>query len=252
MNNRSYGAFARSYDRLTQDVDYDVMAAFILQRLRKNDHPNRIVLDAACGTGTLTTLLAEAGYEMIGTDASFEMLMQARSKAGEQSILYLLQPLEELDLYGTIGAAVCTLDSLNHLPGREALREALRRIGLFMEKDGLFICDLNTVYKHRAVLADNAFVREEKGVFCVWQNSYSPKEHAVEIDMDLFYAEKNLWHRHSESIREVAYEREELEQLFTEAGFAVEEVYDGYSTAAPCETTERLVYVLRKETNHNG
>ena len=106
--------------------------------------------------------LARRGFEVIGVDASPEMLMQAAEKnmALEQPVLYLCQPLERLDLYGTVDLAVCTLDSLNHLPGKKALQKALHRLQFFVEPGGLFLFDVNTPYKHREVLGNNCFVRE--------------------------------------------------------------------------------------------
>ena len=114
--------------------------------------------------------------------------MQAAEKnmALEQPVLYLCQPLERLDLYGTVDLAVCTLDSLNHLPGKKALQKALHRLQFFVEPGGLFLFDVNTPYKHREVLGNNCFVRESEALFCVWQNEYTPEEHKVEIQMDFF------------------------------------------------------------------
>ena len=180
--------FSAYYDALTEDVDRAVIADRC-EELLAQYHPKReLALDLCCGTGTLATELARRGFEVIGVDASPEMLMQAAEKnmALEQPVLYLCQPLEQLDLYGTVDLAVCTLDSLNHLPGKKALQKALHRLQFFVEPGGLFLFDVNTPYKHREVLGNNCFVRESEALFCVWQNEYTPEEHKVEIQMDFF------------------------------------------------------------------
>lgn len=159
--------FSAYYDALTEDVDRAVIADRC-EELLAQYHPKReLALDLCCGTGTLATELARRGFEVIGVDASPEMLMQAAEKnmALEQPVLYLCQPLERLDLYGTVDLAVCTLDSLNHLPGKKALQKALHRLQFFVEPGGLFLFDVNTPYKHREVLGNNCFVRRARLFF---------------------------------------------------------------------------------------
>ena len=143
--------FSTFYDALTADVDRGRIADFCEEMLQKY-HPKReLILDLCCGTGTLAAEFSRRGYEVIGVDASPDMLMQAAEKnsALPQPVLYLCQPLQQLDLYGTVDLAVCTLDSLNHLPGKTALKKALHRLQYFVEPGGLFIFDVNTPYKHR-------------------------------------------------------------------------------------------------------
>ena len=138
--------FSAFYDALTDDVDRAKIADRCEELLAKY-HPKReLVLDLCCGTGILATELAQRGFEVIGVDASPEMLMQASEKnlALSQPVLYLCQPLEQLDLYGTVDLAVCTLDSLNHLSGSRALQKALHRLQFFVEPGGLFLFDVNT------------------------------------------------------------------------------------------------------------
>ncbi|MBQ6018690.1 MAG: class I SAM-dependent methyltransferase, partial [Clostridia bacterium] len=155
-----YGEFAYYYDALTRNAEYENRAEKIASFLRRYGKTRGILLDAACGTGTMAELFSRMGYDVIGVDSSPEMLAAAQEKKFESgsNILYLNQDLRSLDLYGSIECAVCCLDSLNHMPDEEGLRDAIRSIGFFMEKDGIFVFDVNTKYKHEKVLGDNAFV----------------------------------------------------------------------------------------------
>lgn len=130
--------------------------------------------------------LSKRGYEMIGVDASPDMLCAAQEKCAQAGaeVLFLCQPMEALDLYGTVNAAVCTLDSLNHITDPDTLREVLRRVSLFLEPGGLFVFDVNTPYKHREVLGNHTFVYDLEGLYCVWQNAYCAKDTSVEILLD--------------------------------------------------------------------
>ena len=245
----SYEAFAAGYDALTQNVDYDACAAFLCAALRRNGIADGLVLDLACGTGTLTGKLAAAGYSLIGADASPDMLAVARQKAAQagQDTLFLCQDMCALDLYGTVRAAVCTLDSLNHLPDEAHVQAALARVSLFLEPGGVFVFDVNTPYKHREVLADNVFVYDTDEVYCVWQNAPLPGD-AAEIALDFFFpAGKGTYRRLSETFAERAYAPSTWEKLLLSAGLRVLELHDGYTDAPPRETSERVVYVTRKE-----
>lgn len=152
-----YADFAAFYDRLTDDVGYPQRADYIAELLMEHGMKKGIVLDLACGTGSLTLELSKRGYEMIGVDASPDMLCAAQEKCAQAGaeVLFLCQPMEALDLYGTVNAAVCTLDSLNHITDPDTLREVLRRVSLFLEPGGLFVFDVNTPYKHREVLGNH-------------------------------------------------------------------------------------------------
>ena len=155
--------------------------------------------------------------------------------------------MEQLDLYGTVDLAVCTLDSLNHLPGKKALQKALHRLQFFVEPGGLFLFDVNTPYKHREVLGNNCFVRESEALFCVWQNEYTPEEHKVEIQMDFFRRGKGeQYTRDGEQFCEWAWEDEELTAMLEAEHFEVLERWGGYDRAPVMPTTQRMVYVTRR------
>ena len=149
-----YTSLAGGYDSLTEDVQYEKRAAFLQKLLAKSTIPVHTVLDLACGTGTMTCLLAEAGYEMIGVDLSEDMLSEAAGKTvspGKIPPIYLQQSMEELDLYGTVEAAVCCLDSINYLTDARALKRALQRLHLFVEPGCVFLFDVNTPCKLRSL-----------------------------------------------------------------------------------------------------
>lgn len=245
-----YADFAAFYDRLTDDVGYPRRADYLAGLLAEHGVPAGTVLDLACGTGSLTLELFKRGYEMIGVDASPEMLCTAREKClrAGADVLFLCQPMEALDLYGTVNAAVCTLDSLNHITQPETLREVFRRVALFLEPGGLFLFDVNTPYKHREVLGDNTFVYDLDGLYCVWQNAYSPQEDTVEILLDFFEEEQNgAYTRSGEQFMERAYSHDSLCAFLEEQGLMLLHCYEEMTRTPPREDTERAVYVVKKE-----
>ena len=141
----AYGELARYYDGLTRDVDYTQWVAWYQKWFQRSEVPVKIVLDLACGTGTLTCLLAQAGYSMIGTDLSIEMLSEAQEKALELTCeppVFLHQSMDKLDLFGTIDACVSSLDSLNYVTDEAILRAAFHKIHTFLMPNGCFLFDI--------------------------------------------------------------------------------------------------------------
>ena len=180
----SYGDFAYYYDMLTENVDYDKRCEYICGLLAENGISEGILLDLACGTGTMSLMFSQKGYDVVGVDGSEEMLTQAQEKKMESGddVIFLCQRMEELDLFGTINAAVSTLDSINHVTDEDTVKEIFRRVSLFMEDKGIFVFDVNTPYKHREVLGDNTFIESKSnlGNAIVGERSLIDKASVVE------------------------------------------------------------------------
>ena len=241
----SYDLFAEYYDELMSGVDYPARARYIDGLIKRFKPDAHLLVDLACGTGSMTVEFAALGYDVIGVDLSENMLSKAREKS-DGSILYLCQPMQELDMYGTIDAFVCTLDSLNHLEDREQLLLALSRVSLFLEPDGVFVFDMNTPYKHETILGDNAFVFETEDVFCVWQNEYCG-DGRVDIALDFFEQQPDgSYLRDSEEFSEVAYSYEETERMLREAGLRILAAYDDMTLEPPRADSQRIVFAAAK------
>ena len=241
-----YQSFSRFYDNLTFNVDYEKRADYIQSVLSLYGHDAGLTLDLACGTGSLTLALKRRGVDIFGVDGSQEMLSEAMAKAydAEESILYLCQRMERLDLYGTIDTCICTLDSLNHITDPAVLQKVFDRVALFMNPGGMFVFDVNTVYKHQNILADNTFVYDTDDVYCVWQNSLE-ENNIVKIELDLFERAGEAYYRSSESFCERAYAVDELKQMLGNVGFETLAVYHDMTTEPLREDSDRAIFVAR-------
>ncbi len=243
-----YGEFARYYDTLICDVDYTARAAYFDQIIRKFGGKRGILLDVACGTGSLSFELEKLGYDVIGADISEEMLGIANEKKYEfaSNVLFLNQSMQELDLYGTVDAAVCALDSVNHLVQPEELQKGFEKISLFLHPDGVFVFDVNTIYKHRHILANETFVLECEEVYCVWQNEYHEQDHIVDIQLDFFReCRDGRYERTQELFCERAYSDDEMRTLLAAAGLKVIACYDSDSFLPPGPESQRVVYIAK-------
>lgn len=241
-----YSAFAEFYDSLTENIDYNEIAEYYNRLNEKFGGIKGILLDLACGTGSLSVIFSKMGYDVIGTDISEEMLSIAVAKEHE-GIEYLCQNMTELDMFGTIDGTVCSLDSINHLDGLDEVRRTFERVSLFSNKGALFMFDVNTIYKHERVLGNNTFVYDMDKVYCVWQNEYAG-EGRTEIYLDFFSEDSGsgLYERYSDDFAETAYPAETIEQLLKETGFEVCACYEYLTEDEPCDETEKLTFVARK------
>ena len=247
-----YRVLSEVYDRL-MEVDYAARADYLLSLFRRHGGKYGTLLDLCCGSGSLTVELMRRGCDMVAVDGSEEMLAQAADKtaAAGLSPLLLCQDMRELDLYGTVDGAVCTLDSFNHLLKTADIAETLRRLSLFIEPGGLLVFDVNTPYKHREVLRDNAFVYEQPGLLCSWRNRWIPRTCEVQMLLDIFLErEDGLYERLEDEVRERAYSEHTWRQLLKNAQFTPLAVYGDMTADAPGKTEERWVFVARNDTTN--
>ena len=208
-----------------------------------------LVADIACGTGNVSIPLALSGFEVIGVDVSAEMLSEARAKCDEAGadVLLLRQDVRELDLYGTVDAAVCACDGLNYMLSEKDLSLAFERISLFMNPGGVFIFDLNTEYKFKEIIAERTFSDCEAGASYVWKNSYDAASRVNEYAVTFFV--KNA-RGESETFVETHYQRsydlETVESLLRRAGLETLRVNDAYTDDKPFDKSERVSFVAKK------
>lgn len=214
-----YQALASYYDRLTADVDYSRFADRYEQAFREDGGSFHLLLDLCCGTGSLSRVMSERGYELISVDASEEMLMEAREKCADLSLppLFLQQDVSELDLYGTVDAAFCSLEGINYLSPEDAAL-LLARLKHFIRPGGLLMFDLRS-QDYLAALDGDTFVDEDDDFLCLWRADYDTELRALVYGMDIFSREGRLWKRSREEHIEYAHSVEQLSALLAANSF---------------------------------
>ncbi len=251
-----YNVFARYYDELTANIDYRKRAEYFNAIVKKfKTTENNILLDLACGTGSISEEMAKLGYDVIGVDNSQEMLGIAIEKkfSSGLNIQYLCQDMRNIDMFGTIDITVCALDSINHLSCIDDVRKVFEKVSLFSEYNGLFIFDVNTLYKHRKILADNTFTYETDNVYCIWENSLNKDTDEVRMNLEFFELEENgLYSRSSDCFSEKAYSEETIEKLLAETNFEIIGKYGDDTFESPSETSQRIIYTARCKLMKEG
>ena len=243
----AYHELAVSYDRLTNDVDYEATVDFYYEILKGEGLSPRTCVDLACGTGSVTAILARRGLEVLGVDLSEEMLTVAQQKAMEleNPPRFVCQPLQELYLPRGVDMAVCALDSLDYITDPADCKEAIRRIYKALNPGGIFIFDVNTPEKLRA-MDGQVFLDEDDDVYCVWRGEFDEKTNICSYGMDLFQRTGDVWVRSFEEHREYAYSQEQLKEYLKAAGFTHIRVYADRRFEAPREGEQRIYIKARK------
>ena len=252
----AYTGFAEVYDLFMDNVPYEQWAEYITGLLREYGIEDGLVLDLGCGTGTMTELLAEAGYDMIGIDQSEEMLEEALEKkeASGHDILYLCQDMREFELYGTVRAIVCVCDSMNYILEEEEILDILSAAAYnYLDYDGLFIFDLNTEYKYREILGEQTIAENRKEGSFIWENYYDEAQRINEYQLTLFVKEKeDLYRKFEETHYQRAYSLDTVRNLVERSGLRLLHMYDAFTREPAREDSERIYVICQREKTDKG
>lgn len=275
----AYTDFAKVYDTFMDDTPYEEWCEYLIMLLKKHqitpaleekveeegkDHflaeklsqERNTILDLGCGTGTLTELMAKEGYDMIGVDNAPEMLQIAMEKreASGLDILYLLQDMRELELYGTVGAAISVCDSVNYLLEEEDIVDTFRLVNDYLYPEGLFIFDFNTVYKYETIIGDTTIAENRDNCSFIWENYYHEEEEINEYDLTIFarMEEEELFQRFQETHYQRGYRLEQMLDMVEQAGLRFVEAIDADTHEPVTEESQRIYIVARKGSQANS
>lgn len=242
----AYTGFAQVYDTFMDNVPYDEWGEYLVSLLKKYGVEDGLVLDMGCGTGAMTRYLDAHGYDMTGIDVSEEMLTIAKEKSSPD-ILYLLQDMREFELYGTMRAAVSICDSMNYILEEDDLLRVFSLVNNYLDPGGIFIFDLNTVYKYQGILGEQTIAEDREECSFIWDNFYDEEEMINEYDLTVFVQEEgDLFRRYCETHYQRAYSLETVRALIEKAGMEVLAIYDAFTYNKPKPDSERVYFVARE------
>ena len=251
----AYSDFAKVYDLFMDNVNYEEWSQYLCEILKENGIDEGLVLELGCGTGTMTELMAGAGYDMIGVDNSEEMLAEAMEKRTESGhdILYLLQDMQEFELYGTVRAVISVCDCMNYLLEEEELCEVFSLVNNYLDPGGLFVFDMNTVYKYQELLGSQTIAENRPEGSFIWENDYDAQTGINVYELALFLPREDGLYEKSEEVHyQRAYSCETITKMIKKAGLELVAVYDAYTKNAPEETSGRLTFIARECRKQTG
>lgn len=254
----AYTGFAEVYDLFMDNVPYQEWSQYLVSLLQEYQVTEGLVLELGCGTGKMTRLLSQAGYDMIGVDNSQEMLQIAKQRAFDSmedieqenaDILYLLQDMREFELYGTVKAVVSVCDSINYILEEDELLTVFQLVNNYLDPGGIFIFDMNTLYKYREILGERTFCENRNQASFIWDNFYDHTDQINQYDLTLFIEEPEsggLYRKYEEIHFQRGYELRQVQELLGQAGLEFVTAYDAFSREPVREESERI-YVIARE-----
>ena len=270
-----YNSFARVYDELMDNIPYREWADYILGLLKEYGIENGLVAELGCGTGNITELLSEAGYDMIGIDNSEDMLEVANEKKqlhGNDSILYLLQDMEGFELFGTVNAIICVCDSINYVTDKAGITEVFRLANNYLEAGSIFICDFKTKHYFRDVVGESVIAEDRDDISFIWDNYYDEEQDINELALSLFVredvlkrtpageekAEKGggsddytgadggtIYRKYQEYHYQIGLDIEEMKKCVEESGMELVAMYDAFTHDPVTVESERMYIIAR-------
>lgn len=247
----AYTSFAQVYDTFMDNVPYEEWGEYLKGILKDYDIEDGVIADLGCGTGSMTELLAQSGYEMIGIDNSEDMLSIATEKAKRSGldILYLLQDMCEIELYSSVNAFVSICDSVNYITEPENLVRMFCNLAPYLEEGGVIIFDFNTEHKYRDVIGDTTIAENREDCSFIWDNYYYEEEKINEYELSLFIREEqdsSLYRKFEETHYQKAYTLADMKHIISESGLKLEHAYDAFTRNEATEMSERIYMIIRK------
>ena len=247
----AYSSFAQVYDMFMDNVPYEEWSRYLIGLLKEYGIEDGLVADLGCGTGKITRLLSDAGYDMIGVDNAAEMLEIAREIQEDEErddIWYLLQDMRELELSGEVNAMVSICDSMNYILEEEDLKEVFLRVKEYLQTGGIFIFDMNTLHKYRDMIGETTIAENREDGSFIWDNYFYEDEMVNEYELTLFIREENgLFRKYEETHYQRAYELDTVKRLIEEAGLKFVTAYDAFTREPVSKDSERMYIIARKE-----
>ncbi len=247
----AYDSFSKVYDKFMSDTPYDDWVNYIKEIWEKYALSPKLIAELGCGTGNITQRLADMGYDMIGIDSSENMLSKAREKAGKNKtdILYLNQDMRYFELYGTVDCIISLCDSINYITEYDDLLKVFKLVNNYLEPKGLFIFDLNTIYKFKNILGQNSFSQTDEFSACTWENYFDENESINEYYTNFFIKDEKtgLYERFEEEHYEKGYTVLEIKRVIEKSGLEFLAVFDEMTFSPPKEDSERIFFVAREK-----
>lgn len=246
----AYTSFAQVYDAFMDNIPYEEGCQYLCQLLQQYGIQDGLVAELGCGTGTLTELLSTSGYDMIGIDASPDMLELAQEKksASGHDILYLLQDMRNFELYGTVRAVISFCDSLNYITEPADLEKVFQLVNNYLDPGGCFIFDFHTPYYYQNILGDTTIAEDRENMSFIWENYYDEETGIHELDLSIFLEESSgLYRKFQEEHFQRGYTLMEIQQLLEEAGLEYVAAYDELSLNAPTSESTRIHVIAREQ-----
>jgi len=242
--NYPYSELAEIYDHVMEHVDYISWAHYISSIFQHFNTDVKNILEVACGTGNLAIQLHKLGYDIICTDISFPMLVNAAEKFRKHEIPLKLftSHMTGIPLTFKFDAVICIYDSINYLTAPEDFIRAINEVSEVTRKGGLFIFDVCTVKNSEMFFDNNSMVESFGSIKCERFCSFNKTSRIQENHFVIVKDKK----RYSESHYQKIYRLNEIRDMIKHTEFIDCGRYADMTFMPGTEESQRVHFVLQK------
>ena len=235
--------FSSLYDSVNGSA-YQPYADFLEKSFKKADIPVNEVLDLGCGTGGITAALADRGFDMTGADISEDMLSVAFQRNIGKNILLLCQDMRSFELYGTVQAVYSSFDCLNYITDENDLKKVFSLVRNYLEPGGVFVFDVNTLYRYENVFDGKSYVYENGKDILVWRSAFDRETMMCEFRLDGFSKRNgNLYERESDIQVQKCHSQKEITDAAVGFSLVSKEKGKGFDG---CSEEEKTYYIFKR------
>lgn len=242
---KAYSVFAHIYDKMMDNIPYEEWKDYLLMLMyRYGVSPSASVAEIGCGTGTMTGLLAEEGFDVMGLDLSSDMLEEARAKYPD--ISFVEADMRDFKLPEKKDILISVCDSINYVLTTEDLAKTLSSVRENLSEGGIFIFDLKTRFFFENALDGRTYKDRGRGFKCTWENHFDYSTNIHSYLLDILVKEGGKWVPTQEVHKQRAYTASEIIEAAKLAGFERGAAYDAFTFEKPRKRSDRIYIVLRK------
>lgn len=237
---QQYTILAKYYDILMGDFDYKGYVAFVEKYLKGNG------VDLCCGSGKIAIYLAKNGRNIIGVDASIDMLNEAMANSKKEGlkIQWLCNNVTEFEPMKKLDFASCVCDGFNYLNPSD-LKKTFDKVAQYIKKDGYFVFDISTLYKLKDIVGNNVFCDDEDKISYIWGNHFDTKRNAVNMQIAFFeMINGNNYKRYDEQHLQFGHTIDEIMTLLVDNWDV--QIYDGEGYSYLEKTSKRALFVCKR------
>lgn len=220
--NQSFEYFAKYYDLIYKDKNYEKEVTFI-EDIFETFHKPQKILEIGCGTGNYTQILRRKGYGITGLDISESMLKIAKEKCRCD---FLTGNICDISINEKFDACIAMFAVMGYITKNLDIIKALNNIHKHLEPNGLFIFD---VWNGLAVLRTLPEIRvkevenDEIKILRIAYPNLKASDHICEVNYKLFIQDKtnHTFNEFNETHVVRFYFPQETKLFLEKAGFEV-------------------------------
>jgi ubiquinone/menaquinone biosynthesis C-methylase UbiE len=239
-------SFASIYDDIMGAVPYGFWYDYLQELLKYYHLKPWKVLDLACGTGSMSLLFAEDGYQVTGLDSSPDMLKVAREKADkkDRKVNFVEADLRDFALEEKHDLAFSLFDSFNYILELTDLQKVFQNVYNALNDKGVFIFDMNTPARLMSIKPGTTMITGDT-YSCIWEDIINKEKIRWQVRLKIYLENKGEYFE--EFHQETAYDVEDVVKSLESAGFAHIDTYNAYTFDKGSNNDNRIYYVAFKE-----